>query len=68
MTFDMTFDLFALSDHKIDPRHLKWIGILPDPSLVSVPNFKLVALKLFELCSSDPKIDRCDPKIDWLIR
>ena len=35
----------------------KWIGILPDPRQVSVPSFKLIAPKPFELCSSDPKMN-----------
>ena len=50
----------------LTPDTPKSIGILPDPSQVSVPNFKLVALKPFELCSSDPcdsKIDPSDPNI-----
>ncbi len=39
----------------LPPMTSKWIGILPDPRQASVPSFKVIALELFELCSSDPK-------------
>ena len=44
----------------------KWIDILPDPrqvSVESISSFKLIALKLSELCSSDPKIDASVSKL-----
>ena len=49
-------------DPKIDPVTPiltpvtpKYTGILPDPRKVSVSSFKLITLKLLELCSSDPQ-------------
>ena len=48
----------------LTPVTTKSKGILPDPRQVSVPSFKLIALKCFELCCSDPKIDPRDPKTE----
>ena len=48
----VVFYLFALSNPKLTTPKL--IGILCDPRQVSVPSFKLMALKLFELCSGNP--------------
>ena len=53
------------SDPKIDPIDPKMNRHLAYPYIqVYVSSFKLIVLKLLELCSSDPKIDHSDPKID----
>ncbi len=59
------------SDPKIDPVTPilnpvtpKYMGILPDPRQLSVPGFKLMALELLELCSSDSQNWLLDPKMN----
>ena len=50
---------------KLTPVIAQRIGILPDPSQVSVPSFKLIALKPYvtpTLMASDPTIDPSEPK------
>ena len=50
-------------DPQTDPMTPKCICILAEPRQVSVPSFKLIALKLLELSPSDPQIDRFTPKM-----